>query len=347
MTCIVLTTQLYSHSQPDDQFLLKNSQFGWEELHEQAINQGVALNNPIRARTPESHEEYIEDLSWIVSAINFARANKSKLLINYRFANIGQLYDFTHTEPMLKYFPTISEEDILAIDPRPTYIGIYDAFNHLENTSALYYNLNQTFLQHSGRRILTLNVDNFDSTIDLFKTILSVAFNSDDYIWIKSQKGKKYSEKFSIKEIYDYVNNNTYSDKIESFMYVTNPYSKFIVSNYVEMSDEIRFFVVNNQIVEGSPHLPELTPIKTQTPGYHCHLTNHQQPVDKKLVQFAEKMVASIETDDDNLSNTNYSLDVAYDNFGEPIIVELNPLYNSGVYAANPQIIIAKLLENV
>lgn len=342
---IVLTTQLHLHSQPDDTFLERNPQYGWNELHSQAINQGVYLNTPLRAQTPDTHEEYIEDLSWIISAINFARANKSQLIINYRHSNVAQHYHFETTEPFVDSLSNLTGNDILAIDPQPKYIGIYDGLTHLQNRTALYYNLNQTFLNHSGRMVLTINVDELDSTITLFQKILSVALNKNDEIWIKSQAGKRYSQKFNQQEFTDYLNKNILSENLEDFLYTLQKYNEFIVSNYVDMSDEHRFFVVNNQIVEGSHHSPQLTPVTFRAPGYHRHLNSNQYKINQRLFKFAKKMVEEIKNTDEKMANTDYVLDVAFDSFGEPLIVEFNPLYNAGVYACNPQIIIDNLLK--
>lgn len=127
----------------------------------------------------------------------------------------------------------------------------------------------------------------------------------------------------------------------------------FILQGYVEMEYEYRVFVVGGKPVTGAGCLEEYTPrdAKTGIPFDSAMRQNRKQRsaiedqperVDG-YVEFATRVAADFA---EQSGLTDYVLDVATDAVtGDPLVIELNGLLNSGLYASDPTLVTKGLVR--
>jgi len=348
----VLHTQSHAHQQPLAGFLAKNPQAGYHDLIKNLVVQHqVELSSKIN-QAPYTEEEWIEEATWMQAALDYTSSHHQCLLIHQLQSGVNQFYDF-RTDPTNR--PELITEDISSfienLGQPVQYFGVYDQLDYLRQNGANFYNLEKTFLDHSGRLVDTFVYDNskpgtcFKQLLYKMISISSICNKSD--VFLKSQAAKRLKMRFTFDELDQALNNDDYSsEKIEQFAYSSEAYSSFIITNFIAMHDEHRFFVVNNKIIDGSRTKSELTPVKSGHFGYYANMRRFEGKVNQNLKDFASEMVAEIAATSPKLSNQPYVIDVAYEStFRQPVIVELNPFFNSGLYATNPRLLIDALFQ--
>lgn len=119
-----------------------------------------------------------------------------------------------------------------------------------------------------------------------------------------------------------------------------------IAQEFVAMEYEYRVFVVGNTVTTAAGCIEEFTPLDNQGYPFDHQLRRHRQeqtPVDAEpsiagvLVNFARNAVDALTLEVPGL--TDYVIDVALGPDGNPLIVELNSLLNSGLYASRPGLV--------
>lgn len=346
----VLQTQLHSHRQPSADFLAQSPQDGYNNLLASLQNHHVILAAPTRNSLPDSEEEWIEEATWIQVALDHARIHHAALLIYQLQSGANQFYDFrTKPQVMPIDMPGDLNDLVAKIADETVYFGVYDQSRRLRQNGADYYNLEPAFIQNSGRLVDTLQYDRkvpqsfFKQLLFRMSSISSLSDNSD--VFLKSQASKRYSERFSHDEIVAALNQPDHlSDKMIDLAYSSEVYSSFIITNFIEMHDEHRFFVINNKIIDGSRTVASYTPVKHGALGYQQNMRRYAGHVNQELYHFASKMVQEIAATSKTLREQPYVIDVAYTSHQEPIIVEFNPFYNSGLYSTNPRLLLDALL---
>jgi len=346
----VLQTQLHSHRQPSADFLAQSPQDGYNNLLASLQTQHVTLPAPTRISLPHSQEEWIEEATWIQVALDHARTHHAALLIYELQSGANQFYDFrTQSQVMPVDMPGDLDDLVAKIADETVYFGAYDQPRRLRQNGGAYYNLEPVFIQNSGRLVDTFQYDRqnqqsfFKQLLFRMSSISSMSDHSD--IFLKSQASKRYTERFSYDEIVAALNQpERSSDKMMNLAYSSEVYSSFIITNFIEMHDEHRFFVINNKIIDGSRTVGSYTPVKNGALGYQQNMRRYAGHVNQELYHFASKMVQEIAATSKTLREQPYVIDVAYHDRQEPIIVEFNPFFNSGLYSTNPRLLLDALL---
>lgn len=351
---IVLQTQLHIHQQPDADFLLTNPQAGYPQLLSALNGHHVQLSGHTRSGVlPYSQEEWIEDAAWIKASLDYAKDHQQPLLILQLQSGANQYYDFRQgpnfDAPEMLIGADLAAQRIADFKGDVKYIGAYDECGYLRQNEATRYNLDQVFLQHCGRLVKTVNYDQDEQEAfcsDLLSQMSSVSqLTNDSDIFVKSQAAKRFKDLFTHDDIISALNgSDKYNEKAEQLMYSSQVYPSFIISNFIKMYDEHRFFVINNEIIDGARTIGSDTPVKYDVLETYQNMRHGTDHVDQNLVDFAKKMVSEIAINNHVLSQQPYVIDVAYNDAQKPIIVEYNPFFNAGLYATNPKLLIETLL---
>lgn len=126
-------------------------------------------------------------------------------------------------------------------------------------------------------------------------------------------------------------------------MYLEGGSTNLQAQEYIAMQYEYRVFVVGQRAVTGAGCIEEFTPLDNGGQAFDTQVrrsrTDSSPVVDQPgvtcaLVDFAGNAIKALAAEVPKL--TDYVIDVALGPDGEPLIVELNPLLNSGLYASQP-----------
>jgi hypothetical protein len=123
-----------------------------------------------------------------------------------------------------------------------------------------------------------------------------------------------------------------------------------IAQEFVPMEYEYRVFVVGQTVATAAGCIEEFTPLDNSGYRFDSQLRRNRQertPVEVDpvivgiLTHFARKAVHALAMEVPDL--TDYVIDVALSPDGQPLIVELNSLLNSGLYASQPGLVTAAM----
>ncbi len=117
------------------------------------------------------------------------------------------------------------------------------------------------------------------------------------------------------------------SDTIPGFDYC-QPDDPILISDVVNFTDEYRFFILNNEIQTASLYVENATLTTEQ---------NLKKPLDANLMDFAIDVIDSIKSD----MPQSYVLDIGLLSNGKYAVIEFNPTWASGIYAADPDKVLA------
>lgn len=124
-----------------------------------------------------------------------------------------------------------------------------------------------------------------------------------------------------------------------------------LIQEHVEMRHEMRFFVVNTQIVTGTGCVESDTPMQNGDDLRFSGRTEVRRgdgrvgcyPTEAaRLREFAERFVAALADEAPEIAH--YVVDCALKADGTPIVIELNPIAESGLYAASHRDLFAAML---
>lgn len=123
----------------------------------------------------------------------------------------------------------------------------------------------------------------------------------------------------------------------------------YLVQGAVGMHHEYRLFVANHEVTVGAGCIVDFTPLNSigldfdhRTQDVRGKSPVEQNPeVVARLVEFGRKVAREIQDEQPELRS--YVLDVALDDHGDPLVVELNGLLNAGLYALNIQHLVSTL----
>lgn len=117
----------------------------------------------------------------------------------------------------------------------------------------------------------------------------------------------------------------------------------FIVQEVIDMRYEYRFIVVDGEVVAGAACVEEFTPLNNQGEAFDTQLRKVRRPASMvgtgptcealvdRMHNCAESFAKLARNDD--CMPLNYTVDVAVNKFGTPLVIECNPLKNYGLYA--------------
>lgn len=128
-----------------------------------------------------------------------------------------------------------------------------------------------------------------------------------------------------------------------------------LIQEVVRMSHETRFFVAGGKVVSGAACIEAHTPLDRPAGcgilppvfelGRNCGDKVHDEEIAARLVGFAETAAKLISAEEPELRN--YVMDVAIGESGDPLLIELNPLVGSGLYANDPEVIVRALVADL
>lgn len=128
-----------------------------------------------------------------------------------------------------------------------------------------------------------------------------------------------------------------------------------LVQEVVAMTHETRFFVVNGEVITGAACIEAHTP--RQAPGGDCVLPelfelkrNRRKEVTdpeaaETLLTFARAVAAEVAAETSDLPH--YVMDCALGADRKPLVIELNPIAQSGLYAINADRLFTAILTSV
>ena len=179
-----------------------------------------------------------------------------------------------------------------------------------------------------GMDIITAKADYNDMKNKVFEMLQKY-----NVIYLKWLSVSKVRSVITIKNLDDF-------DKwffADPFMVETFHRCELSIQEGLELSHEHRFFVVNGKIVTSSPTRWDLTPI------------HKIEPIDKILQTSFENFVTEVVDSLKNgtsLQGQTYVVDVAWDKkYNRGVVVELNPIHNSGLYSCDVKKIIQAVKE--
>lgn len=179
-----------------------------------------------------------------------------------------------------------------------------------------------------GRDIITAKADYNDMKNKVFEMLQKY-----NVIYLKWLSVSKVRSVIPIKNLDDF-------DKwffADPFMVETFHRCELSIQEGLELSHEHRFFVVNGKSVTSSPTRWDLTPI------------HKIEPIDKILQTSFENFVTEVVDSLKNgtsLQGQTYVVDVAWDKkYNRGVVVELNPIHNSGLYSCDVKKIIQAVKE--
>lgn len=125
----------------------------------------------------------------------------------------------------------------------------------------------------------------------------------------------------------------------------------FLVQQEVPMRYEYRLFVVAGRPVAGAGCVDRHTPLNCRAAPFDDAVEEVRgnrrvrtvPGVVEGLVRFGTRVAAQVAAEEPRLSE--YTLDVAVGHDGRPLVVEMNGLRNSGLYACDPAPVVAALID--
>lgn len=126
----------------------------------------------------------------------------------------------------------------------------------------------------------------------------------------------------------------------------------FILQGYVDMQFEYRMFVIGGKPVTGGGSIEEFTPLNSDGRAFSPLMRQFRKQKStvvteterlRRYIDFATQVAGEFA---EQAGLTDYVLDVATDGAtGEPLIVELNGLLNSGLFASDPTYVTKELVR--
>jgi hypothetical protein len=212
----------------------------------------------------------------------------------------------------------------------------------------------QTFLARSNRIALlaTYDSEKLDAS-GLFQAVRFVARATNQKIFIKVRL-PKYGI-YIIEPLDPGASENDIDAAVRAALDLTLVHldgmrNAFLIQSWAEIEYEYRLFVVGSQVVTGAGCIDEYSPLDNKqdfdTKIQKCRNANNPIANDPEivgqLVAFGQQVVLDFAAEVPAMSE--YVLDVAVIN-GKPGIVELNPLFNAGLYASDPYLVAEHLRE--
>jgi hypothetical protein len=204
----------------------------------------------------------------------------------------------------------------------------------------------EAFLTRAGRRVALCGFSLEDETsVELGDVLAGWATDGIRRAFLKSSRVKYAAFPVDLPEgfrpeqgaraVYDELNYGAMS--------LEGQRESIIAQEFVPMEYEYRVFVVGQKAVTAAGCIEEFTPLDNNGFGFDDRLRRNRRgrsPVEAEsaiaalLTGFARSAIDALAYEVPDL--TDYVIDVALGPDGKPLIVELNSLLNSGLYASQP-----------
>ena len=200
------------------------------------------------------------------------------------------------------------------------------------NNDVLYAG-SETFQKHAGRTVTLCDA----VTDDIEKAIADLRTDGHEKAFLKVNRSKYGIEVIST-EPGEFIG----SDTAWAIMHLEGDKNAFQVQAYTDMYYEYRFIVVGHKLVAGAACIEEFTPLDNKGTHFDGQLRYHRQsetPVihdeqAKQVLNVLKDAAATFVTEmKEEDTFAHYTLDMALDREGKPLVVECNDLNNYGLYA--------------
>ncbi|MBG0739004.1 ATP-grasp domain-containing protein [Paeniglutamicibacter antarcticus] len=202
----------------------------------------------------------------------------------------------------------------------------------------------EAFLSRTGRRLALCGLDTGDSAaVEVGDVLASWAADGIRRAFLKATRIKYAAFPVDLPEDFrpEDAGKAIFDELGYGAMNLEGERENLIAQEFVPMEFEYRVFVVGNTVVTAAGCVEEFTPLDNDGHRFDNKLRRHRQaksPVEAEpqtvglLINFARDAVDALALEVPEL--TDYVIDVAIGADGEPLIVELNSLLNSGLYAS-------------
>lgn len=202
----------------------------------------------------------------------------------------------------------------------------------------------EAFLARAGRRIVVCGfMPSDDGAVDAGEVLSGFAADGVRRAFLKVNLNKYAAFPVDLPEGFGREDAATaiYGALDYGAMYLEGGSGNLQAQEFVAMEYEYRVFVVGQHAVTGAGCIEEFTPLDNGGEAFDTILRRSRaalSPLEDlpattaKLTGFARGAIAALALEVAEL--TDYVIDVALGSGGEPLIVELNPLLNSGLYAS-------------
>lgn len=205
----------------------------------------------------------------------------------------------------------------------------------------------QAFQRNAGR---ALHIATFDPTpddphINFFDALKDLHDQGHRKVVIKTRKAKRCLAIVNLPQDREDIASRCIYSQSESLGWTTvheegNP-GAFLIQEHIPMEHEYRIFVVNHQTISGAGCIERFTPTGRttrlifdeqvqNTRRWDAPISEQPETV-RSMARFAQRVAQQVKNEAPNLRH--YTLDVATTTNDQPVVVELNDIYNSGLYA--------------
>lgn len=255
-----------------------------------------------------------------------------------------------HREGDARNLGTGETRAISDLEHLPRY-GVQASLRHQEvdqaqaHLAANYYTY-EAFLSRAGRRIVVCGyAPEKEGALDLGDVLAGFAADGIRKAFLKVNLPKYATFPVDLPEGFapDDASVALYRELDYGAMYLEGGAANFQAQELVTMEYEYRVFVVDQCAVTAAGCIEEFTPLDNNGYRFDSKLRRNRQestPVEDEpaiagiLTNFARNAIDALALEVPEL--TDYVIDVALGADGEPLIVELNPLLNAGLYASQP-----------
>ena len=220
----------------------------------------------------------------------------------------------------------------------------------------------QAFQENAGRQIVLADVPGEPNPVTMqafihggpISTSLADAFDvlrGQDIVLKQAYPGKAMPLIYIDKDVADPFDAMGV-DTAYHFMRYEGDRASLVVQEEIPMTHETRFFVLNHKVICGAACIETNTPAQNETGEQlpvkfevvrNAGVFVEDRWIAQRLERFAEMMCAEIA--DEAPQMLAYTLDVALDAQGLPLIIELNPAAIAGQYALNVDLLFAAIME--
>ena len=241
------------------------------------------------------------------------------------------------------------------------YISVMSDLNLTIETDASRYHLDPAFHEYAGRQLHLCcgeepdpddYLPNPDGSppVTVAEGIVALAESGATQAVVKANRVKHGLWTVPASTDRETAEKTAYDAMDMSLYYLGNNWNSFLVQEHVNMRYEYRVYIVDRTPVTGAGCIEEFTPLNNTAvfdpmmrenrrtdPGEALDVPERLPDLARRYTEFAAKFAAETTIEAD------YVLDLAVNNQNEILVVELNSLFNTGMYASNPYRVVSAL----
>jgi len=285
-------------------------------------------------------EDYFEQAVRLDAALNSFGRDYIHLITSYKSGNAKDLA----TGKMNPYselldIPRFGEQEKNASLAAPHNISL------VSERRADRYMSSPAFIANSGRKMVLTG--NHAGEQDIYRDVYEMAQQGVRRIFIKTAETKKGIWQLDIDDTLTTsdIRNRLLTELDWTLIRYEEVKNAFLVQEFVQMNYEYRLFVVDGSVVTASGCIEEYTPLNNRGNAFdevvrHTRIGN-PSPVEflpevtAELVEFGSAVAKEMAAEEPEMYA--FTLDVAMDKNGIPLVIERNGMLNAGLYASQPQ----------